>query len=120
MFIGTTTNPITRAPEERNVSGNGTWAPTHVSLRRSEENLLEAALSINISPLVGEAQTMFCCTSKLNPCNSRELSVDKNLPTRKLPFGVSYRSDLNEARSSETKDSGCSHAAKCVPLGSRL
>lgn len=31
-----------------------------------------------------------------------------------------YLNVLNDARSSLVKYSGCSHAAKCVPLGSRL
>src|SRR5262245_58793446 len=35
-------------------------------------------------------------------------------------FQPDLRSDLNEARISETKNSGCSHAAKCPPFGSLL
>ena len=31
-----------------------------------------------------------------------------------------YRSVLNAARNSPAKSCGCSHAAKCPPLGSRL
>ena len=31
-----------------------------------------------------------------------------------------YRSDLNAARNSSVNSFGCSHAAKCPPLGSRL
>jgi len=30
---------------------------------------------------------------------------------------VGVRTDLKVARTSETKSEGCSHAAKCVPLG---
>jgi hypothetical protein len=67
MFIESATNPITRAPAERNISGNGTWGPTHVSLRWSEEKSFGGRASINISPLMGRRATMFCCTSKLNP-----------------------------------------------------
>jgi hypothetical protein len=44
----------------------------------------------------------------------------QNLPPTKTPVRGFYLNVLNEARSSETKNSGCSQAAKCVPLGSRL
>ena len=37
MFMDIATNSITRAPAERNVSGNGTWGPIYVSLRWTEE-----------------------------------------------------------------------------------
>ena len=53
MFIDSATNSIARARAERNVSGNGTLGPAYVSLRWSEESLLEVARSINISPLMG-------------------------------------------------------------------
>ena len=66
MFIESATNSITRAPAERNVSANGTWWSTYVSLRWSEEKSFELACSINISPLMGRRATMFCRTSKLN------------------------------------------------------
>lgn len=33
---------------------------------------------------------------------------------------IDWRSDLNAARTSETKNAGCSHAAKWPPLGSLL
>ena len=33
---------------------------------------------------------------------------------------ATYRSDLNAARISDAKSSGCSHAAKCPPLSTSL
>jgi hypothetical protein len=65
MFIDSATNSITRAPAERNVSANGTWWPTYVSLRWSEENLLEVACSINISPLMGRRASCDSARSRL-------------------------------------------------------
>ena len=38
---------------------------------------------------------------------------------RPFPYGA-WRSDLNDARISETKFAGCSQAAKCPPLGNLL
>jgi len=53
----------TRAPAERNVSGNGTQDYL-VSLRWSEEGSLEFAHSINISPLRGEEAEESCRNNK--------------------------------------------------------
>ena len=41
MFIEKAINPRTRAPEERNVSGDERCEIGYISLRWSEENLLE-------------------------------------------------------------------------------
>ena len=49
----------------------------------------------------------------------RLAAVSPKMPSGSFLISHSHteRSDLNVARTSDTKSAGCSHAAKCVPLG---
>jgi hypothetical protein len=57
MSIDNALNPITRAPAERNVSDNVLKIDLGFAPLERGENLLEAARSINISPLMGRRAT---------------------------------------------------------------
>ena len=104
----------------------GTWATSSKAKALRKRTLATASTHFQFGSSLKARPCRLCSTptERERPCiNGQIFKPVATVPcvqARIRPTKLYCRSDLNDSRSSFTKISGCSHAAKCPPLSSFL